>query len=454
MKENNFVSVFNDFLISKKLTEEEAQIILRDVFSKAFEKDKDALSNYENGEIENPEPAVVKVEFEITTGKIIVKRILEVVEEKTIVSRFKQIEFSNEKIKDLNLSIGDNYEEIIDFSKIDNTKILHIKQLFLQKLSEFEKKKVFQKFSKFKGELLNAKIHKIIKKGSVILDYDGNSIFMPANEISPLDKDKIFVGNTLTIYVLEISELSKDAQIIASRRSPKFIEKLIEREIDDVQDGVVIIESIAREIGFKTKIAVSTTDINVEPVGSIIGFKGGKIKPILDELGGERVDVIKYHSDIKQFIAESLLPAEVRGIKINKIEESNKFYDWESKVIVDDKDFLPALGKRGINIKLAAILTRTKIDVKTVDMAREEGIIWEPIVKERFSKPERVNSVINTDDYENYVEEMEEYDDIESNFSDSDYDFNENFTLRNNNNSMENSDENYYNPDEEEEEFE
>ncbi len=200
---------------------------------------------------------------------------------------------------------------------------------------------------------------------------------------------------------MDIEELSKDAQIIASRKHPKFIEKLIEREIDDVHDGVVVIESIAREAGFKTKVAVSTSDSNVDPVGSIIGVKGQKIKPIVEEIGGERLDVIKYHDDIKQFIAEALLPAEISGIKIEINEEGRR----TATVIVEEEQFLPALGKKGINIKLAAILTKTKIDVRTIQVAKEEGIEWEAISKSKFVSQSQT-PLIDLDEYESATEEM------------------------------------------------
>jgi|GEM_PF-2062178 len=317
-EKETFIQQLHLFLESKDLTADQAKKYLEDIFIKAFEKDRDALSRYEDDE---PMLANVVVDIDLTTGQVDIKRKKTVVKEKTILERFQQIEKDDELIKDLDLKIGDEFVEVIHIEDIGNGKRQHIKQLFLQKLSEIEKIKVYEKFSKFKGELLNAKVHRILTRGNVILDYDGDSIFMPANEIPHSDRNKIFVGNVITVYILEIQELSKDAQIIASRKAPNFVSKLIEREIDDVNDGVVKILEIAREAGIKTKVAVSSTLRDVDPVGSIIGVKGQRIKPIINELEGERIDIIKYHKDIKKFIVESLLPAEIIGIKINETKD-------------------------------------------------------------------------------------------------------------------------------------
>ncbi len=438
MASENYISQLHEFLDSKGLTEGEAKLYLEEVFRKAFEKNKDALSRYEE---EEPEGAEVKVDINLETGEVDITKYLEVVEEITILSRFRQIELGDERIEGLGLKVGDTFEEKINLDDINMGKSQHIKQLFLQKLSEIEKIKLYHKFSKHRNELLTPKVHKLLNRGNVILDYNGDSIFMPSSEISPLDKNKIVIGNPLTIYVMDVEELSKDAQIIASRRQPQFVAKLIERGIDDVQDGVVVIEAIAREAGFKTKVAVSTQDANVDPVGSIIGVKGQKIKPIVDEIGGERLDVIKYHPDIKQFIAESLLPAEITGIKLEEDEEG-----WRTAtVIVEEDQFLPALGKRGINIKLAAILTRSKIDVKTVQEAKDEGIEWEPISKSKYVSQSQ-ESIIDLDEFSNITEEMSlDTNSEDYNFSDDDYDFDH---IDYTNDSQQ--DDEFYNPEEDE----
>ncbi len=419
MEKDNFVIQLNAFLEQKGLTQEEAIDYLKEVFTKAFVKDKDHLSKYDE---EEPEHADVEVNIDVEKGEVKIKRSMEVVEEKTIIGRFRQIELEDERLEGLDLKIGDTFTENIDLDNAPLGKRQHIKQLFLQKLSEAEKIKVYQKFSKYKGELLNARIHKVLNRGNVILDYEGDSIFMPNAEISPLDRDKILENKPLTIYVLEIEELSKDAQIIASRKSPQFVGKLIEREIDDVSDHVVKIESIAREAGFKTKVAVSTEVPEVDPVGSVIGIKGQKIRPIVEEIGGERLDVIKYSPDIKQFIAEALLPAEITGIKLLEDEEGMR----QATVIVEEDQFLPALGKRGINIKLAAILTKSKIDVKTVAEAKEEGIEYELISKSKFVAHSQ-DSFISDLQFDEF-DSVETLADTESTFSEDDYGIEEDYS--------------------------
>lgn len=415
-KKETFVNQLNVFLESQGLQKEDAKGYLIEVFTKAFGKDRDALSRYDE---EEPEPANVEVEIDMEKGTVNITRTKDVVKEKTIIGRFTQIEAEDEELVGKNLSVGDKYVEKIDLDEINNSKKQHIKQLFLQKLSEIEKIKIYNKFSKFKGTLLNAKVHRILNRGNVILDYDGDSIFMPASEIPFSDSEKIKENEFITVYILEIEEMSKDAQIIASRKNPQFIAKLIEREIDDVSDGTVVIEEISREPGFKSKVAVSSTMGDVDPVGSIIGVKGQRIKPILDQLNGERLDIIKHTTDIKEFIVRALSPASVVGIKITETEE-----DLRQVVIVVEKDqFLPAIGKKGMNIKLAAILTKSRIDVKTIEEATEEGIEWEKVLSEKRS----YNKTSKFDDIEygdfSSIEDLAEND--TSTFSDDDYDLEE-----------------------------
>ncbi len=439
MADDKFIIQLNEFLEAKGLTKEEAKLYLEEVFKKAFEVDKDHLSKYEE---EEPEPAKIKVNIDLEEGSAEVIKYFTITDEFVQSKRFVEIEVTDERIEGLGLNVGDTYEEIVDLDTITSTRAQKVKQLFLQKLSEIEKIKLYNKFSKFRNELITPTVHKLLNKGNVILDYNGDSIFMPAREVSPLDREKIIPGKPITIFVLDIEEMSKDAQIIASRANPQFVAKLIEREIDDVHDGVVHIESIAREPGFKTKVAVSTQQDNVDPVGSIIGVKGQKIKPIVEEINGERLDVIKYHPDIKQFIAEALLPAEITGIKLVEDEEG-----WRTaSVIVEEDQFLPALGKRGINIKLAAILTRTKLDVKTVAEAKEEGIEWEPISKSKFvSQP--TSAVIDLDEL-NDIAHIDHIDDSNNEentmFTDDDYEVNEDFFFGN----KEEDEHDFYNPDE------
>ncbi len=445
MADVNYIEQLKMFLEDKGLTEAETKEHLEDVFRKAFEKDRDALSKYDE---EEPESANVEVNIDLETGKIDIKKHILVVDEMKIISRFREVEPDHESIEGLGLKVGDSHTIDINIDEINMGKRQHIKQLFLQKLSEIEKIKVYNKFSKYKGELLTPKVHKVLSRDNVILDYDGDSIFMPANEVSPLDGPKIKLGNPVTIYVLDIEELSKDAQIIASRKHPQFVAKLVEREIDDVQDGIVTVEGCAREAGFKTKIAVSTNDGNVDPVGSIIGVKGQKIKPIIDEIGGERLDVIKYHEDIKQFIAEALLPAEIKGIKMDEEIGEDGVARKTATVIVDQDQFLPALGKRGINIKLAAILTKTKLDVKTPAEAAEEGIEWEPVTKTKFVSQGGGN-MVDLEEYENLTEEMAITIDNETDISEyDDYVVDDNFGI----NDEQTSEDEFFNPDEYDEE--
>lgn len=416
MTKENFVLSLNDFLRQKGLSKDEALENLEYVFKKAFEKDKDALSKYDG---EDLELADVNVDINLDAGTVTIKRDKIVVVEKKIERRFKEIEIDDELIQGKNLKVGDVFTEEIDLNEISLAKRQHIKQLFLQKNSETEKKKVYDKFSKHKGEILNVKVHKIWNEGNMILDYNGDSIFMPAKQSSYLDKENISLGDIIPVYILEVEEQSKDAQIIATRVSPEFVTKLLEKEIEEVADEIVKIERISREPGFKTKIAVSTTQSEVDPVGTIIGVKGQKIKLVTNELNGERIDVIKHEDDLKKFVAEALLPAKITGITIPKhSEEDNREH---VTVIVEKDQFLATLGKKGMNIKLAAILTGSKIDVKNIEEAKEEGIKWEEVTRTEFISKNANNNVYDDIDLDDYASTMDIAESENDTFSEDDY---------------------------------
>ncbi len=368
-QKEQFLEALKTLLEQKQITKEEIKVYLEEVFVKAFQRD----GKYDP---ENPIPeANIVAEVNIDEGTFTITRTREVVETVTRENRMIHVEADEDAVIEANLKIGDNLVEEINLAEQPHGKIAHIKQLLIQKTREAEKHKLYERFASTKGELVSARVTMVHEK-YVIMEYEKTSIFVPRVELSPSDRPKI--GDILLVYVLEVEKESKDAQIIGSRAQVGFIEKLIERNIEDVSDGVVKIEKIAREPGFKTKVAVSSSLPEVDPVGAIIGVKGTKIQPIIDELKGERIDIIKHSNDLATFISEAVLPAKIKGTKIETNEEGQK----NVIVVVEDDQFLPTIGKKGVNIKLTAILTGTKIDVKKVETAQNEGIEWGEFVYE------------------------------------------------------------------------
>lgn len=381
------INLFDDLAKQKNLNRNEITSYLEEVFIKAFQRDR-------NFNTENPIPeASVDAKVDLDKAQFDIWITYEVVEEVELDNRLIHIAFDDAKVLEAGLKIGDKYVNHIDFNDVNYSRLVHIKQLFLQKLREAEKHKLYDKFISQKGKLLTAKVIQVNQeKGYIILDKGGVSIFVPGSELSP--NDHFVVGDIAKVYVLEIEKEARDAQIIGSRSNVKFIQALIEEEIDDVIDGIVKVEAISREVGFKTKVAVSSILPEVDPVGSIIGVKGQKIKPIIDELNGERIDIIKYSTDIEEYIAEAVLPAKITGVIIKEEENEGR---RDAIVIVAENEFLPTLGKRGINVKLAAILTKTKLDIKTVSDAKKQGIEYNDYIKPaKFNKRKQEAFNFNT----------------------------------------------------------
>ena len=189
---------------------------------------------------------------------------------------------------------------------------------------------------------------------------------LPKTEIIP--GENIKMGSSIKVYISKVDINSKGALILLTRKHYGFIKRLFELEIPEISDGTVLIYSVAREAGVRTKIAVYSENSNVDPIGSCIGEKGSRIANILKELGNEKIDIVKYSKDPVEFIQNALSPA--KDVKVYILDEKTK----ETMVIVDDKNLSLAIGKHGINIKLASRLTHYKLDVKTFDQVREAGI--------------------------------------------------------------------------------
>lgn len=382
-KENTKLSMIEAAkLLGEKsnLSEENIIEMLSDSFIKAFEKEiaYDLDRNPDFLKYDPQEPvnlSRIEPKIDLKNSIIEINRIWTVTDDLKIEDRFTHISVDDPLIKDMNLKPGDLYSEELKLEDVSYGKAQHIKVLLLQKLKEFEKERLYEEFKSKKDQLITAKVFKYEPNKFAILEYDGASVFMPAREFLPNETFKL--GQNILVYILEIEKETSGAQIIASRANENFVKKLIEKEIDDVQDGVVEIVNIAREPGHKTKIVVRSSSSEVDPIGSIIGVKGSKIAPIISELKGERIDVIKWSSDPVDLIKEAILPARIIGIHFEKTEDSSL-----ATIIVEDDQFLPAIGKRGINVMLVAKLSYHKIDVKTKTDAEKDGFEYTPVTYE------------------------------------------------------------------------
>ncbi len=302
----------------------------------------------------------VKVVMDKQTGATHVYSLKEVVKE--VEDKELQISITEAKKVNPDLMEGDFLEtEIVprDFGRIAAQTA---KQVIIQKLREAEREIVFTEFNDRKGEIVSGLIQKA-DHNIVVMDLGRLEGVMPSKEQIPTEH--YHVNDKIKGYVLNVEKGAKGApQVIVSRSHPDFVRKLLEFEIPEIYEGVIEIKSVSRDPGYRSKVAVYSPDPNIDPVGSCVGQKGVRIQNVINELHGEKIDVIEWNEDPSIYIAASLLPAQILAVDI---KEEEKF----AQVIVPDDQLSLAIGKSGQNARLAARLTNWKIDIKSETQFRE-----------------------------------------------------------------------------------
>lgn len=302
----------------------------------------------------------VKVVMDKVTGQIYVYSQKEVVEK--VENNNLQISLEDAKKHEKNAEIGDTINiEIVpkDFGRISAQTA---KQVIMQKIREVERNMVFTEYNNRKGEIVSGIIQKA-DGGTVVLDLGKLEGIMPLKEQIPTETYK--VNDKLKAYVVSVERGTKGApQVLVSRNHPDFVRKLFEFEIPEIYEGLIEIKSVARDAGNRSKVAVYSTNQDIDPVGSCVGPKGIRIQSIINELNGEKIDVIEWNEDPATFISAALLPAQVMAIDV---KEEEKF----AQVIVPDDQLSLAIGKAGQNARLAARLVKWKIDIKSESQFRK-----------------------------------------------------------------------------------
>lgn len=325
----------------------------------AYKRNFDALEN-------------VKVVMDKQTGATHVYSMKEVMEN----ANDDALEISLEEAQKISrdYQIGDTVDvEIVpkDFGRIAAQTA---KQVIIQKLREVERDVLYTEFNDRKGEIVSGIIQKA-DRNIVVLDLGKLEGVMPIKEQMPTEKYK--VNDKIKGYVLDVERGEKGApQVIVSRSHPDFVRKLLEFEIPEIYEGLIEIKSVSRDPGNRSKVAVYSANPDIDPVGSCVGQRGIRIQNVINELGGEKIDVIEWNPDPSIFISASLLPAQILAVDI---KEEEKF----AQVIVPDDQLSLAIGKAGQNVRLAAKLTNWKIDIKSETQFREmlaqnqEGLVQE-----------------------------------------------------------------------------
>lgn len=260
------------------------------------------------------------------------------------------------------LKVGDTVNIEINPRNFGRIAAQTAKQVIIQKLREAERDLVFSEFNERKGEIVSGIVQKA-DTGTIILDLGKLEGIMPAKEQIPVERFR--VNDKVKAYVVDVVRGTKGApQVIVSRTAPDFVKKLFEFEIPEIYEGLIEVKSVSRDPGNRCKVAVHAQNENIDPVGSCVGQKGVRIQNIINELSGEKIDVIEWNEDPSIFISSALLPAKVMAVDINEEETS-------ARVIVPDDQLSLAIGKAGQNARLAARLTNWKIDIKSETQFRE-----------------------------------------------------------------------------------
>ena len=302
----------------------------------------------------------VKVEMDRKTGATHVYSIKEVMKK----ANDEVLEISLKDAQKINkdLKVGDKVEIEIVPKNFGRIAAQTAKQVIIQKLREAERDIIFTEFNDRKGEIVSGLIQKA-DKNIVIMDLGKLEGIMPTKEQIPTEKYK--VNDKIKGYVLDVERGAKGApQVLVSRSHPDFVRKLLEFEIPEIYEGVIEIKSVSRDPGYRSKVAVYSPDPNIDPVGSCVGQKGVRIQNVINELNGEKIDVIEWNEDPATYIAASLLPAKILAADI---KEEERF----AQVIVPDDQLSLAIGKSGQNARLAAKLTNWKIDIKSESQFRK-----------------------------------------------------------------------------------
>ena len=302
----------------------------------------------------------VRVEMDKKTGATHVYSIKEAVEK--VENSETQISIKEAKKINPDVSEGETVEIEIVPRNFGRIAAQTAKQVIIQKLRELEREIIFTEYNDRKGEIVTGLIQKA-DKNIVVMDLGKLEGVMPSKEQIPTEHYR--VNDKIKGYVLDVEKGSKGApQVIVSRSHPDFVRKLLEFEIPEIYEGVIEIKSVSRDPGYRSKVAVYSPDPNIDPVGSCVGQKGVRIQNVINELNGEKIDVIEWNEDPSIYISSALLPAQILAVDI---KEEEKF----AQVIVPDDQLSLAIGKSGQNARLAAKLTNWKIDIKSETQFRE-----------------------------------------------------------------------------------
>ena len=337
----SLIDTFAEFKETKNIDRTTMVSVLEESFRSVIAKMFGTDENYDV--IVNPD----KGDFEIYRNR-------EVVEDEDLTNDNMQIALSEARKIDASYEVGEEVTDEVIFADFGRRAILNLRQTLASKILELEKDSLYNKYIDKVGTVISAEVYQIWKKEILLLDDEGNELLLPKQEQIPADFYR--KGETVRAVVARVDNFNNNPKIILSRTSPVFLQRLFEMEVPEINDGLITIQKIARIPGERAKIAVESYDERIDPVGACVGVKGSRIHGIVRELRNENIDVINYTSNTQLFIQRALSPAKVSSISLNEEEKKAEVYLRPEEVSL-------AIGKGGMNIKLASMLTEYTIDV-------------------------------------------------------------------------------------------
>ena len=337
----SMIDTFREFKDTKNIDRTTLVSVLEESFRNVLAKIFGSDENFDV--IVNPD----KGDFEIYRNRVVVAN-------GEVEDENKQIALKDALNIEPDYEVGEDVSEPVNFAKFGRRAILNLRQTLASKILELEHDSLYNKYKDRTGQIISGEVYQIWKREVLIVDDENNELILPKTEQIPADV--YHKGETVRAVILRVDNENNNPKIILSRTSPLFLERLLEAEVPEISDGLITVRKIARMPGERAKIAVESFDERIDPVGACVGVKGSRVHGIVRDLCNENLDVVNYTSNIKLFIQRSLSPARISSINID--EENHK-----AEVFLQPEEVSLAIGRAGLNIKLASMLTEFTIDV-------------------------------------------------------------------------------------------
>ena len=345
----SMIETFQEFKETKNIDRTTLVSVLEESFRNVIAKMFGSDENFDV--IVNPD----KGDFEIHRNRVVVA-------DGEVQDENKEIALSEAQKIEPDYEVGEEVSEEVNFQKFGRRAILNLRQTLASKILELEHDSLYQKYKDKVNTVVSGEVYQIWKREVLLMDDEGNELHLPKQEQIP--SDNYHKGETVRAIVKEVQNENNNPRIILSRTSPIFLERLLEAEVPEINDGLITIKKVARMPGDRAKVAVESYDERIDPVGACVGVKGSRVHGIVRELCNENIDVINYSSNVQLYIQRALSPAKVSSIVLD--QENHK-----AEVYLQPEEVSLAIGRGGMNIKLASMLTEYTIDVFRVVNEKE-----------------------------------------------------------------------------------